>query len=76
MRALLRDKNDGALIVLDVVEVRYDKDVLELYLYNSVDTGCLVSNIMDSDASFFIKELFKKGMADLTAYPAKFMDDE
>ena len=71
MRALLRDIEDGSLIVISVEHAFYDPGELELYLYNSNDSY-KISRIVQSNADALISELYMNGKADFTLYSAEY----
>lgn len=58
--ALLKDSQDGTLIVLEVEQACYDEQEQELYL-SSTDYDYCVPRMVKVNADFFIRELFEKG---------------
>ena len=74
MRALLKDKEDCTLIVMEVTEAVYDPDDAILYLRNA-DAAYQVERMVRVNADAAMQELYQTGMVDLTAFPAAEEDD-
>ncbi len=74
MRALLKDKADQTLIAVEVTEVVYDPDAAILYLRNA-DAGYQVERIVRVNADGALRELYEKGLVDMTEFPAAAEDD-
>ena len=69
MRALIRDKSDHTLIVIEVYEACYNPEENELYLY-SPDNDYCVEGIVQVNADSAFTDLFENGKADLSIYKA------
>ena len=72
MRALLRDKSDNTLIVIEVTEACYSPQDNELYL-NSPDNEYCIEGIVQVNADSVFSELFETGKADLSIYKASLL---
>lgn len=69
MRALLKDKEDQTLIVIEVTEAVYDPKPKMLYLRNA-DAGYQVERIVKPNADSALQTLYEEGKVDLTNFPA------
>lgn len=69
MRALLKDKEDGTLILIAVTETSYDPERMELCLYAG-ETCYTVEKITRVIADSQVQELYENGKADFTQFSA------
>jgi len=69
MRALLKDKEDGTLILIAVTETCYDPESMELCLYAG-ETCYTIEKITQVVADSLIQELYENGKADFTQFTA------
>lgn len=67
MRALLKDKEDGTLIAIDVTETRYDPDSMELCLYVG-ETCYTIHQITQVIADSLVRDLYENGKSDFTQF--------
>lgn len=74
MRALLKEKDDQTIFVVEVVEMGYDKAEKELYVTTQAHFY-VVSRIVEANARSAVQELYEKGVVDLTAYDSEIDDD-
>ena len=69
MRALLKD-DDGNYRAINVVEIKYDEDDLELVIYNGdqANTCFCIKNVTSSGARMAIREIYTHDKVDLSTY--------
>ena len=65
MRALLRDSEDQALRVVEVNELGYDAENMDLWV-STPDNDFIIKDITAVDASYIQMNLFRDGKVDLS----------
>ena len=69
MRALIRDKSDNTLMLIEVTEACYSPEDKELYL-TSPDHDYCIEGIVQVNAHSAFTDLFDTGKVDLSIYKA------
>lgn len=69
MQILMRDKDDSTLILVVATSITYDRSDMELHV-GTVETDYVIEKITEVNANSVIQELYDKGKADVTMYPA------
>ena len=73
MKVLLTNKDNNTLIVSKILEFEYLKDEKEITIAGEVD-DFTIYNVEEQDFNVFAKQLFTKGMADLSRYEAEIVE--
>ena len=75
MRVLLRDANDGTLIVVNAMEMGYDPATRELWISLPNEDNFIIGNMDSSAATEISLKLYQEGMVSLTDYAARFEEE-
>ena len=72
MRVLLKDKRDGALAVVEAIEVNYDPSDKSLCVCLYGGDSYLIEGMARETADEWIDKLWVEGKIDLTSYEAQY----
>lgn len=74
MRALVRLRGDGSLMVMEITSADYYPVNQELHLYEGQDNVFRVKHVASADARRHITQLFSEGKTDLSAYEGEWSE--